>query len=468
MQLPRRAALAVVLVVLLVAASAVAQVAATEADDPALAALVAEHPVWGPALAYRAPATDAAERALVAATDEARRRELGLSASLSFAPSIAWRGSPGAAPSGPAWRSDVVAAVGYRFDAERVAHGHVDLHRAAVARTERAHRDLRAAITLHVDLQRAHLALAAAEHAAAGRATTLADAEAVEVGRDPGAAPSATLAAAQLANERAVADVERAARDVAAAARAARAAGFDPAGAEAIHRDRWAPLPLEGWRLWLPDVAPDQTPAVVRAELDAAVAAAALARLRVGGVLDDLALDVAYVRPEARLRASFDLDEGRPGAAIDATLRPAARTSWSVAVGATVRIDDRTAAALASARADADAAQATLAATRAEAPWALEAARRAALDAEADVGFAERALDLGRAALQEAVERHRAAGADAETDAARDRADAALARAAVGFDRERDAFYRAWNAYALAVERYLVAAGSPGGVLAPP
>ncbi|MFN2323818.1 MAG: TolC family protein, partial [Trueperaceae bacterium] len=229
-----------------------------------------------------------------------------------------------------------------------------------------------------------------------------------------------------------------------------------------------APLPLEGWRLWLPDVAPDRTPAVVRAELDAAVASAALARVRVGGVLGDLALDVAYVLPEARLRASFDLDEGRPGAAIDAALRPATRSSWSVAVGATVRIDDRTASELASARADHEAAQAALAAARAEAPWALEAARRAALDAEADVGFAERALDLGRTALAEAVERHRTAVADTDAEAARDRADAALARAAVGFDRERDAFYRAWNAYTLAVERYLVAAGSPGGLLAPP
>jgi hypothetical protein len=441
---------------------------APPADDPALAALVAEHPVWGPALAHRTPATEAADRSLAIAADEARHRELGLSASLTFAPSVAWRGTPGAPPSGPAWRTGVGAAVGYRFDPERVARGQLDLHRATVLRTERAHRDLRAALGLHVDLQRAHLALAAAEDAAASRAGTLADAEAAELGRDPAAPPSTTLAAARLAAERAAAEVERAARAVAAAARAATAAGFDPGRAEAVHRDRWTPLPLEGWRLWLPDARPDATPAVVRAELEVAIAAAALDRARIGGVLDDLALDVAYALPEARLRASLDLDEGRPGAAVDVALRSAARSSWSVAIGATLRIDDRTAAALAAARADLEAAQAARAAARAEAPWALEEARRAALDAEADVAFAERALDLGRVALEEALERHRTAVADAVDGAARARADAALARAALGFDRERDAFYRAWNAYALAVERYLGVAGSPGGVLAPP
>jgi hypothetical protein len=466
---------AVALLALLLAACATAQVARSAGDDDALATLVAEHPVWGPALAHRTAATDAAERAYLQAGDEARRRDLGLSASLSFAPSVAWRGSDGAAATGPLWRSDVLAAVAYRYDAEHVARGRLDLHRAAVARTERAHRDLRAALGLHVDLQRAHLALAAAEEAATSRAATLAEAEAAELGRDPAAAPSTTLAAAQLAYERAVADVERAARGVADAARAAQAVGLDPAVAEALHRDRRAPLPLEGWRLWLPDADPEASPAVVRAGFDVAIAEAALARVRVGGVLDDLALDVAYALPELRLRATLDLDEGRPGAAVDAALRPAARSSWSVAVGATVRFDDRTASTLAAARADAEAAHAALATARAEAPWALEAARRAALDAEADVAFAERALELGRTALAEAVARHRTAVAEAvatpDADAARaarDRADAALARTAIGFDRERDAFYRAWSAYGLAVERYLVAAGSSGGVLAPP
>jgi hypothetical protein len=467
----RSALAALVLAAVLAPHEAVAQTEPIASADPALAARVAAHPVWAPALAHRTPATTAAERAYATAEDEAHRRALGLSASLSFAPNVAWRGSEVAAATGPVWRGDVAGAVAVRFDALDAARARLDLHRAHLALVERGHRDLRAAIGLHVDLQRAHLALAAAEEAAATRAATLADAEAADLAADPATPPSTTLAAARLAHERAVAEVERAARSLAAAARAASVAGFDPAVAEAVHRDRSAPLPLEGWRVWLPDAPPDAAPAVVRAELDLAIAEAAYARVRVGGVLDDLALDVAYVLPDLRLRATLDLDEGRPGAALDAALRPAARSSWSVAIGATVRIDERTAARLAAARAEHEAAEAALAAARSDAPWALEDARRAALDAEADVAFAERALDLGRAALAEAVDRWRTAvGAarDGTDPDARGRADAALARTAIGFDRERDAFYRAWNGYTLAVERYLVVAGSAGGVLAPP
>ncbi len=461
---------------------------ATALDDPtaadvALSDRLAQDPTWAPALAYRTPATAVAERALREAQSAARRSHTGWGAALTLEPSVAWRGSPGAPASAPRWRSDVGGELSVRHDPVVVARAALDLHRAEVALQARAFRDLREALTLHVDLHRAYLARTLLEQTAVDRAATLADAEAAE-----GAAPeSLTSAAARLAAERAAADVERAARAVAEAERAAAEAGFDPAFAAADHRDRTRPLPLEGWRLALPDVEPDATPAVVAAARAAELAAATLARAQVGSTLEDLWLDTSLTLPAVRLRASLDVDEGRPGAAFDVTLRSASRPSWSVALGASLRLEDGTFTALERARADVDEAGATLAAARAEAPRLLALARQAALDAEADVAFAERALAIGRAGLAEAVERWRratgstgpgpadttAGPADAlseaaDTVAARARADAALVRVAIGFERERDAFLRAWATYLLQVERYLAVAGSSGGVVAPP
>jgi hypothetical protein len=466
----------------LTAATAVAQTPAATAPaqaptagpawDAALVGLVEAHPVFGPALAHRSPATAAAERALAAAADELRRLDHGLSAELVWRPSLGWRGSDAGADAG-LWRSELTASFGWRHDAAAVVRARIALHRASVTHAERIHRDLREALSRHVDLQRALIARTIAEDAAAGRAATLASAERVDLPALVAAADAPegtpeprTLVASRLEAERAAAAVERAGRDLAEAQRQAHDLGFDPARAADLHLDRFAPLALEGWRLWLPDADPWQTPAVTRAALDLAAAEAAAQRVRVGGLVDDLRLEAVRTGGDARLRASLRVDDGRPTASLDLTLRPASRASWSLGWSAVVRLDDTLARDLARAEAAvADAAEAWAAAVDAS-PRLLALARRAALDAEEDLAFGERGLALARLGLREALATWRAR--DADDPAARERADAALTRVAIALERERDAYYRAWSRYLLEVERYWTAAGVAGGVLAPP
>jgi len=441
--------------------------------DPALAILIAGHPVFGPALAYRSAASDLAGRALRDAEADLARLDHGLSADLTWRPGVTWRGDADEPfdPAAGAWGGDLTASFGWSADAEARLDARAAVHRAGVAHVERVNRDLREALSRHIDLQRAHVALTVAQDAAAGRAETLATAERVDldaVSPTPGEPEPRTLLAARLAAERAVAGVERAGRDVASAARRAAQAGFDPELAEARHRDRLAPLPLEGWRLWLPAADPLATPEVVRAALELAAAEAAVRRLRVGGVLDDLRLEATRSEEDARVRARVGLDEGRPTAALDVSLRPAGGASWSLALSAVLRIDDGHARELTRAEAGVADAAAAWAEAADAVEWRLSESRFAALDAEEDVAFAERDLALARRALREAIDGWRGADNQGPEDAARARADADLARAAIALERERDAFYRAWNGYLLAAERYWSAAGALGGVLAPP
>lgn len=440
--------------------------------DPALDALVASHPAMGPALAYRSAASQAAERVRREAEEDLRRAGLGLTGSLTWRPSVTWRGAGDEAfDAGVAsWSQELTAAFAWRADAQAVVRARIAVHRATVAELERRNRDLREALGRHIELQRAWIALTLAEDAAAGRALTLAAAERVDLPalaeRAPDEPEPRTLLASRLEAERAAAAVERAGRDVAAAERRAAGIGIDPAVAADGHRRRLSPLPLEGWRLWLPDGDPLATPAVARAALDLAAAEAAAQRVHVGGLLDDVRLEATRVEPDGRVRAGVRLDDGRPGATLELALRPAARSSWTVSLSAVLRVEDDLVRSLA--RADAAVADAASAWAEAadEAAWLLALARTAALDAEADVAFAERGLALARLALREALAVWEAT--DREEEATRQRADAALARVAVALERERDAFYRAWNRYLLEAERYWSAIGVLGGVLAPP
>jgi hypothetical protein len=478
--LPRLARLALALLVVGCGAAAQggsgaadAATAPPPAPDRALDDLIAAHPVFGPALRYRTVATDAAERALAAAADDLRRSDHGLSADLTWRPSVTWRGTEATAAPAVTWGSELTASFGYRTDAAAVVSARIALHRAGVAHLERVNRDLREAMTRHVELQRAWIARTLAEDAAAGRSATLASAERVDLPAlaaapgDPGTTPEPrTLLASRLEAERAAAAVDRAGRDLAEAERRATAAGFDAAHAAEMHRDRLAPLPLEGWRLWLPAADPLATPAVTRAALDLAASEATARRVRVGGLLDDLRIEAVRVERDARLRATVRLDEGRPAAALDLSLRPAARASWTVAWSAVLRLDDGLVRDLERVEAELADAAAAWAAAADEAPWTLALARQAALDEEADVAFGERGLALARLGLREALDAWRAL--DTDDPAARERAAAALTRAAVALERERDAYYRAWNRYLLAGERYWSAAGVTGGVIAPP
>jgi len=455
--------------------SALAQDApsAVEGDGDALAAVIATHPVLGPALAFRSAASEIAERSLRDAESDAARAGTGLTASLSWRPTIGWRGSgddPFDLEAGT-WSSNLTASLGWRADAQAWVRARLGMHRATVNYVERVNRDLRDAISRHIDLQRAHIALTIAQDTAATRAATLEAAERADLDALTGAPDDPeprTLLASRLDAERAVAAVERAAREVTAAERRAVETGFDPRLADERHRDRLTPLPLEGWRLWLPAADPLASPAVARAALDLAAAEASAERVRVGRLLDDVRLEASRIEEDARLSASVGLDEGRPTAALDLSLRSAPRTSWTVELSAVLRFDDGFMRDLGRAEAGVADAAAAWAAAADDAEWRLAEVRFAALDAEADVAFAERGLALARLALREEIDAWRGTDGTGPDDAERVRADAALARAAIALERERDAFYRAWNGYLLAAERYWSAGGVLGGVLAPP
>jgi hypothetical protein len=460
---------------LLALGSALAQGAPPAVDDDGggLDALVAAHPVFGPALAYRSAASEIAERSLRDAENDAARAGTGLTASLSWRPTIDWRGTGDETfdLEAGSWSSNLTASVGWRADAQAWVRARLDLHRAAIAHVERVNHDLRDAVSRHIDLQRAHVALTIAQDTAATRAATLEAAERADLDAltaAPDATEPRTLLASRLDAERAVAAVERAARDLAAAERRAAETGFDPRLAAERHRERLTPLPLEGWRLWLPDADPLASPAVARAALELAAAEASAQRVRVSGLLDDLLLEVGRVEEDARLLASVGLDEGRPTAALDLSLRSASRTSWTVELSAVLRLDDGFLRDLTRAEAAVADATAAWAEDAEEAEWSLSQVRFAALDAEADVAFAERDLALARQALREANDAWSGPDGAGPGDAERERSDAALARAAIVLERERDAFYRTWNRYLLAAERYWSAAGVLGGVLAPP
>ena len=446
-------------------------------DDDVLAALVADHPVFGPALIYRSAASEIAERSLRDAENDAARIGTGITADLSWRPTIDWRGTGDETFDLEAgtWSSELTASINWRADGLAQVRARLDMHRAAIAHLERLNRDLRNALSRHIDLQRAHIALTIAQETATARSVTLEAAERANLDAltaDPDVPEPRTLLASRLDAERAVAEVERAARELAATERRAAEIGFDPRLADERHRERLTPLPLESWRLWLPDADPLASPAVARAALDLAAAEAYAERVRVGGLLDDVRLEASRIEAAARLSASVGLDEGRPTADLDLSLRSARRSSWTVELSAVLRFDDGFLRDLARAEATVADAAAAWAEAADAAEWRLAEARFAALDAEADVAFAERGLALARLALREAIDAWRGpdgAGPDRDGDpAAADRADATLARAAIALERERDAFYRAWNGYLLAAERSWSAGGVLGGVLAPP
>ena len=441
-------------------------------DRDALAAAVAGHPVFGPALAYRSAASEIAERSLRDAENDAARAGAGVTASLSWSPTISWVGSddPFDLEAGT-WDSNLTASFGWRADAQVWVRARLGVHRATVSHVERVNRDLREAVSAHIDLQRAHVALTIARDTAATRAATLEAAERANLdalSADPSAPEPRTLLASRLDAERAVAGVERAARDLAAAERRATEVGFDTRLADEGHRERLAPLPLEGWRLWLPAADPLASPAVARAALDLAAAEASAERVRVGRLLDDVRLEASRIEEDARLTASVGLEEGRPSAALDLSLRSASRSSWTVELSAVLRFDDRFMRDLTRAEAAVADAAAVWAEAAEDAEWSLSQARFAALDAEANVAFAERGLALARQALRDAIDTWTGPDGAGPADAQRERSDAELARAAIALERERDAFFRAWSAYLLAAERYWSAAATLGGVLAPP
>jgi hypothetical protein len=456
------AALAVALTCLVALAGS-----ALASGDPLL------HPVWGPALAAREAAVARIEGSLQAAAVSVARADTGLGGHLDLVPSAAWSGRPG----GPVTAAGAVALTGrieWSDDPTARASALLAQHRARVAAAEAVHRAVREATGAYLDLRRAHVALAQAEAAVTTRRVTFTRAEASVLARGDGASAGAAtdvdLEVARLELERVVAGVERAARDVAAAERTAARLGIDVAAAADAHRAVLERDPLEGWRVHLPSAdrgsADRESVAVVRRRLERDLALARLARRGAWGLLDDVRFDASRTGRDARLRVGFELDEGRPGAFVEASVRGAARESWSVSVRARVRLDDDWGDELAAARGALEEAERLLAEALAVERWDLETLWGALRDAEEDVAFAERALELGRSALVALdAERLEVAAAarrgEAGAEGRLERFDDVYARSRLGHLRERDVLMRAWERYLRAAERVALALESP-------
>lgn len=469
------AALLVVLpaTALLSSASAQASVVAAGAAGAADAERLArEHPAFGPALAWRSPVSLSAEAALAETLRAADRSSTGLSTTLRWRPTVTWRNATGGEA---AWQMDrprwpLSLDLHWMHDPAARARSRLQVLQAEGNLAQRVHRDLRDALSLYIDLHRAHVALTLAEQALATQAINSERAEEVALG-DAGAGEpaSTTLSASRLALERAQAAVDRAGRDLAEAQRRAAGLGIDVEAARWAHGDRLAPLALEGWRLDLPLGDPLDTPAVRRALVDLELARANAQRRLGTGPLDDLWLRAEAVGQPGRLSTVLRLDEGRPRVDLGMELGNGGRAGWSVQLGAVLLLSDAEARAEEQARRQLHEAEEAWLLAVDEAVWLLSRAHQAALDAEADVAFAERALAIARQALSEAMDTWRRA-TDASLDPSgehRASADAALLRLVLGLERERDAFYRAWNQYLLEAERYWSASGGWGGVLVP-
>lgn len=459
-------------------ATASAQASPTEAGPPGIAdadRLAREHPAFGPALAWRSPVRLSAEAALAETLREADRTASGLSTTLRWRPTVSWRTVAG---NEGGWQMDrprwpLSLDLRWMHDPVAQARASLQLFQAEGNLAQRVHRDLRDALSLYIDLHRAHVTLTLAEQALATQAIQAGRTEEVAMGEGAGLGDepaSTTLAAGRLALERAKAAVERAAHDLAEAERRAAALGIDLEAARWAHGERSAPLALEGWRLHLPLTDPLHTPAVQRALIDLELARATAQRRLGSGPLDDLWLRAEGGSGPGRLSTVLRLDEGRPRVDLGVELGGSSRAGWSVQVGALLVLSDADGRAEAQSRRLLQEAEEAWLRAVDEAVWLLGRARQAALDAEADVAFAERALQIARQALAEAVATwHRATAPDVDPSGEhRAAADAALLRLILGLERERDAFYRAWNQYLLEAERYWTASGGWGGVLAPP
>jgi hypothetical protein len=314
-------------------------------DDGALAALVADHPVFGPALAYRSAASEIAERSLRDAEDDLARagsaphgrtrlathrrlarRRLAPTRSTSRPP-------PGAASSPPP--SAGAPTPRRRARRHRRAPGGRRARRAPQPRPARR------ALAPHRAAAGALVALTLAEDAAATRAATLATRSASTStprrgARRAGAAHAARLAAGRGARRRGGRAGRRATWPRPAPGGRA---GFDPRSAADRHRERLRRCRSRGGGCGCRTPTRSPPRRSRRAALDLA-APRRPPSVRVGGVLDDLRLEVNRVEPDARLRASVRLDGGRPAAALDLSVRPAARASWTVALSAVLRVDD--------------------------------------------------------------------------------------------------------------------------------
>lgn len=376
-----------------------------------------------------------------------QRAELGLSASLDVSPSLELTGAADNPKVDTALEPSIEARLraGYRFDAASILAARINLHKADVNLQDERRQAILQALRAQVAELRAGYALEEAQ--ADARTASLALSEGADA-YDSTDLTDGQLHDLQLDAQLANTALARARRDLADSKAALDALGVPPL-------DR---VPDE--RFVLPVVDPADTARVQLADLELQRTKELSSRKTLFGIVDNVQLIGGYAGSDAAAYASMSLDNGRPGANVDLQYRyDKKKDTWVVGLGATLRVDDRTFDTFARAARDVDDASDARAQAIEVAHERIASTFERAADAREDLDAAATALensDLRLRELQADVEH--AVDTDA-TQRTVDRANTALTRRQGTFTKQQDRLARAWDAYVVAVSRYLTEIG---------
>lgn len=331
----------------------------------------------GPEAALRFRSTTARELvgAVARAEAELSRSRLGLSGNVELEPYYQYREdllNPDNAPTlGPGF--EVRAEADYVYDqADIVAH-EIELLRVQEQLQDTVRDGVREALLTHAALLSAQFELRNARASLAAATRTLSETEA---GFQDGSAGQTDLERARLDDEIARHEVTQADYAVNDARAASRFYNLDLTTATFI--------PLE---FALPEAPVQDTFGYRLAERELQRTAAVALQDSVYGVLDEVRLGTRYRGENYEVSGGVSLAEGRPSVGADARYYDTAPELWTVTLGATIRLDSRTADTFSSA-------QRELAEAKAELAEVTRSFAEDTREARQEVAFERRSLEL--------------------------------------------------------------------------
>lgn len=312
-----------------------------------------------------------AEAARRDAAAELQRARLGLGASLEVRPLLDYNGTFDGDPELDLGMR-VGVDLGYRHDSAEILQQRLRLL-AAEARLRDERRDhVAAALLLHAELVDAQVAVAQQERRLQARQDTL------QRVREDADASTAQLQRATLDAAAEELDLETSRRRLATLQARAAALGFA------------SPAQLDELLAFaLPDASAEATTGYQQRLLALELAEVRALRARAFQVVDRLAVGASVRGSGTRVSTTVELDNGVPRANLGLDF-PRGGNAWSVAVGATLRLDDRTFSTIADANEAVDEARAELAAFVDDYAVALDDARFELRSAELELDHALR------------------------------------------------------------------------------
>lgn len=394
------------------------------------------------ALAASSTAVETRSRDQDDAVADLERARLGVSASFDLTPALELTGAANKPKVQTALEPSIEARLraGYRLDNADILAAEIDLERARSRLRDEQRAAIQDALRAQVTLLRAGYALTDARQAAS----------------DSGTALRAALQAYD-ASELTMGELEDARFDSSEADRMLARAEDDAANA----RQTLQELGVEALeevptvRFALPEGDVQQAPRVRLAELQLQRTLELAARNSTFAVLDNVQLIGGYEGTDGAGFASLSLDRGRPGANVDLRYRDDNTDKWVIGIEATLHVDDGTVLSFQRSQRNVADAESALQQAREDANDRIALRRQGVvyalddLDAwvQAITNSERRVVEL-RSALDSATE----AGA---SDRDIDRAATALSRRQDTLQRQHDRLARAWDAYVVAVGRYL-------------